>query len=128
MKIPKAWLAAALAVFSVGILAGCVTVIDRRPPEVERHQPPKPEKRQPPRGPEYRAGQNVVVTGVVQPRGSNFILNDDASDAEFLFMNLRFDEKAALQRQVGRHARIQLVIKSQQGPRGFLADFLRVMP
>ncbi len=102
-------------------LSQCITVVERRPVVQVKDK----DKKRPP-APPYRVGATVVVTGVVQTRGNKFLIDDDASDFLFQFEGLRFDEKAALQRSVGRHVRIQLNITGQQGAKIFIADFMQV--
>ncbi len=103
-------------------LSQCITVVERRPVVQEKDR--DKDRKRPPAAP-YRVGARVVVTGVVQVRGNTFLLDDDASDFLFQFAGLRFDEKAALQRAVGRHVSIQLNITGQQGAKIFIADFIQ---
>ncbi len=101
-------------------LSQCITV-ERKPVVVVKEK----EKKRPP-APVYRQGTTIVVTGVVQARGNVFLLDDDASDIMFQFAGVRFDEKAALQRSVGKHVRIQLKVTGQQGAKVLVADFVRI--
>ncbi len=110
-------------------LSQCVTVVDRKPvvqvKEKDKDKNKDKDKKRPP-APAYRVGVTVVVTGVVQARGNTFLIDDDASDFLFQFAGVRFDEKAALQRALGKRVSIQLKITGQQGAKIFIADFMKV--